>query len=186
MAGWPPLQEEVDRLRVRFLKRMDGLSNEACWIWPGAKDSAGYGRMTVCRDGAKPRYRDFFVHRLAILFDGRRLDVGECALHSCDNPACCNPRHLRVGTIAENNRDRASRNRKSWPRGSAAGNAKLTESQVLEIHEQLARGVLFKHIAAKYGVSMTVIGGIRGRGKLKCWEHMKPSEALDGAAADIR
>jgi len=39
------------------------------------------------------------------------LPAGALVLHSCDNPACCNWRHLRVGTHRENQMDAVARGR---------------------------------------------------------------------------
>jgi hypothetical protein len=37
--------------------------------------------------------------------------VGRVIRHTCDNPRCINPKHLLIGTRADNNRDRADRGR---------------------------------------------------------------------------
>lgn len=55
-------------------------------------------------------------------------------LHSCDNPPCCNPRHLRWGTVAENSADMIRHGRSM--KGERHPNAKLTESDVLEIRSR--------------------------------------------------
>lgn len=47
------------------------------------------------------------------LFNGVPFEqqVGKCIRHTCDNPRCINPSHLILGSWADNNRDRAERNR---------------------------------------------------------------------------
>ena len=81
-----------------------------CWPWIGSrKTKRGYGIFYVCRSVAKDGNgsfttvgRDFGSHVLA-----RMLSTGEdpCGLytcHACDNPTCCNPSHLFLGTAQEN------------------------------------------------------------------------------------
>ena len=43
--------------------------------------------------------------------------VAMCICHSCDNPQCCNPSHLFLGTFADNNSDRANKGRSYRPFG---------------------------------------------------------------------
>jgi hypothetical protein len=74
-----------------------------CKLWPGIKDRQGYGRVKI--DGKMHR-----VHRVALAKKlGRKLLATELALHSCHTPACYNEDHLRVGTHAQNSRDRQER-----------------------------------------------------------------------------
>lgn len=66
-----------------------------CWHFCGSRNQGGYGRLTV---GGRMQV----VHRLSYeLFVGR-IPYGLFVLHSCDNPSCINPDHLRVGTRSEN------------------------------------------------------------------------------------
>lgn len=79
----------------------------ACWPWTGLR-SKGYGRFKV---GDKNRY---FAHRVAWeLANGPiRRDLGELVvMHTCDNPPCCNPAHLRLGTDADNQADMRAKGR---------------------------------------------------------------------------
>lgn len=73
------------------------------------------------------------------------LPNGRQALHSCDNPNCINPKHLRWGTISDNMRDAYARGRHRLT------GAKLTEDQVRAIRYE-ERGKL-EDIARKYGIS---------------------------------
>jgi hypothetical protein len=76
-----------------------------CWEWLGTRNvRSGYGRFW---DGRA----DSYAHRKSyFLFYGEEpgeLDV----LHSCDNPGCVNPAHLRLGTDLDNAQDKRERGR---------------------------------------------------------------------------
>lgn len=89
--------------RDRFWSKVKVGRPLQCWPWRGNRDNKGYGRLRVQRRYLK-------AHRLAwALFNERWPELH--VLHSCDNPWCCNPLHLREGTDADNMRDRDSRGR---------------------------------------------------------------------------
>ena len=68
-----------------------------CILWPAGKDRDGYGRVRV-------HGRMVFAHRAAMERHlGRQLERSEVVMHLCHQPACVNVKHLRVGTVAENN-----------------------------------------------------------------------------------
>lgn len=135
----------VDRFNAKHLKVDSG-----CWEWQAAKDKDGYGCLQVA--GEKVR-----AHRLSWELHYEAIPRGMVVCHACDNPACVNPEHLFLGTVADNNADKVSKGRHS--RGEAHGMAKLSSDQVAAIRTM--HGVIHKDIARLYGVSKSLIGAIR-------------------------
>jgi len=92
-------------------------------------------------------------------------------MHTCDNPPCVNPAHLRIGTIGDNNRDRSNkgRGRENRQSGTDNPNAKLQESDVREIIAALREGETQMAIASRFGVKQPQVSRIARRVQ---WAHL--------------
>ena len=82
------------------------MSLTECIEWRGTRTRSGYGQKVI----KGKRYR---THRLAYEWANGPIPKGMLVLHSCDNPACCNPNHLFLGTQSDNMRDCANKGRLS-------------------------------------------------------------------------
>ena len=116
--------------KARFFAKVSRGAPGECWVWSGGrKDSRqGYGAFGV-RDRTTGRWRILRAHRVAWLIVNGPIPEGMCVCHRCDNPPCCNPAHLFLGTHSENMRDMANKGR------SATNNAWQRERP-----EALSRG----------------------------------------------
>jgi hypothetical protein len=87
-------------------------------------------------------------------------------LHHCDNPPCCNPAHLFLGTQADNVFDMVAKKRRRGPSREAIRrwSSKLTPEQARQIRLELAKGVPQRIVAERYGVSQATISNVNNGG----------------------
>ena len=76
----------------------------ACWPWRGRRLRSGYGRLVL-------RGRQIAAHRIAYELSNGPVPTGLLVCHSCDNPPCCNPLHLWIGTHQDNMDDMMAKGR---------------------------------------------------------------------------
>jgi hypothetical protein len=99
------------RPRLTLAERFWGkvLMNNGCWEWSGSKLPKGYGVITMrLPDGMQEKH---YAHRVSYELNVGLIPEGLFVLHTCDNPSCCNPNHLFVGTQLDNMRDAAIKGR---------------------------------------------------------------------------
>lgn len=142
-------------LKERFEEKYIPEPNSGCWLWTGAVKEYGYGVIGLgTREQGTAK-----AHRVSYELYKGKIPKGLSVLHSCDNPYCVNPSHLRVGTLADNMQDCVKRKRNYVPnnRGENAKWAKLTVDAVAHIRQKLMTGVAY---AKLYGVSKSTIYAI--------------------------
>lgn len=103
----------ADRFRAKI--RRDRVTG--CHIWTSSRDKDGYALFKVWDEGRSVTIR---AARAAWELRRRRIRPGESVLHACDNPACVNVAHLRLGTDADNARDKQLRGRATGSNGHHA------------------------------------------------------------------
>lgn len=133
-----------------------------CWVWMGARQKGNYG--TICVSGILTK-----THRLAWeLANNAKIPKGMFVCHKCDNPPCCNPDHLFLGTCQDNVNDMIQKDRGN--RGTRHGNVKLTDEAIKQIKKDYIPNVVgYKKLAKKYGVSEWCIRRVvKGNG----WKHI--------------
>ena len=95
----------------RFWSKVDRTGE--CWLWLAARGRTGYGRFR------QPKGHEY-AHRVAYRLTFGPIPEGMVVRHICDNPPCCNPEHLLLGTQSDNNKDSVARGR--WGDRSIPGN----------------------------------------------------------------
>jgi hypothetical protein len=158
----------VERLTSQLRPAMNG-----CLEYIGSRSTKGYGRIRI-----EGRY--LAAHRVAYEAMVGPIPDGLWVLHRCDNPPCCNPKHLWIGTAEDNNRDRDLKGRHrhgtqprrlrvtgkrgpyTWSAGTRAKwfdanrrhTAKLTAAQVAEMRTRRgSEGLSHEKLAKLFGVS---------------------------------
>lgn len=146
---------------TRFWAKVDKSGD--CWEWQGIRQRQGYGR--VRRDK-----KLVYAHRLAYELTYGPIPDGLLVCHHCDNPPCCNPAHLFLGTNADNMRDCAEKRRHFTPDGICTNKqGKLTPPQVQAIRDAYeVDPFAAERLAYSFGVTpLTVRDIVQGR----TWRH---------------
>lgn len=111
---------------TKLWSKVDICSEDECWVCQTKPSVGGYRRIKI--DGVSYR-----AHRLAWELSHGPIPDGLVVRHRCPtgpNPGCCNPKHLQLGSHADNVADR-----------EADGNTARGDRHGLRIHpERIARG----------------------------------------------
>ena len=139
--------------------KVDKKSEDECWNWNGYKNGQGYGRTWIDGFG-------YYAHRVIFnlacpniitLSAPKNTDESGFLLHTCDNPSCCNPKHLFVGTHADNMADKAAKGRTPDFSGDKGPRAKLSMVQAREIRRLRKTGISARELSKIYELSLPSI-----------------------------
>lgn len=163
----------------RFWAKVD--RSGECWVWTAGRDWRQYGHFSWKALSGK---KEQLAHRYSWSLTNGPIPDGLDILHSCDNPPCVNPAHLRAGTHSENMQEMIVKGRRTLPRGDAHhfrrfpetalrgernGSAKLTEDHVRAIRVLAANDTPRHSIAVTFGLHESTVGLIVCR---RTWKHV--------------
>lgn len=170
-GGWRNVGANMRKtLEERFWEKVDRSGGpDACWEWQAYRSKPGYGYFKV--DGCVSH-----AHRIAWSLSNSSSPQGLCVCHRCDNPPCCNPAHLFLGTLADNNADMVAKGRnvvvtgdrhgsrlhpERRPRGERHWKARFTDDTIAEIRRVYeATRVSQRKLARQYGISYSHMSAI--------------------------
>ena len=139
---WPDIKAKLMSLVITD-------RDDDCWGWTGGLVKDGYASFSW--DGKR-----HLAHRLSYEVHKGPIPKGKCVCHTCDNPWCCKPDHLWVGTEQENQDDMYRKGRDPLRFGENNPGAVLNEDKVREIKRLLAEG---RHKQTEIGAMFRVSKG---------------------------
>lgn len=144
------------RVADRFWPKVGFADRRQCWEWQAFRGPLGYGRITIA---AVPRN----AHRVAWELEHGPVPDGLEVCHKCDNPPCCNPEHLFLGTHTENMADAKAKGR-MWKRGMSNEEnptTRIPNAEIVKIRELYAAGgVTQRQLARAFGCTQAHISQV--------------------------
>jgi hypothetical protein len=134
----------MDTSYKRFWDKVKVGGLDECWEWKASRNVKGYGKI-----GKGNPLTTSLAHRLCYYLTHGNIPLHHYILHSCNNPGCCNPTHLRADTQKENMLDKI-----------LSGH---TRSQLTEVERNVIRysRESIKHLSSKFKLSKRQIFRIR-------------------------
>jgi hypothetical protein len=99
------MSRHANKLSIEFVKSKITINQETnCWDWIGSLQTSGYGQV-------KEAGKNWTAHRASWVAHHGAIADGKQVLHHCDNPRCCNPEHMYLGSVQDNVNDKMRRGR---------------------------------------------------------------------------
>lgn len=126
----------------KFWLKVDVGHSDTCWNWKASRNrSNGYGQVVI-------GYQHAYAHRVAYEIKHGYIPEGLFVCHTCDNPICCNPDHLFLGTNKDNVNDAMRKGRMG----------KLTQEQIDRIrHLRIEEQFSLRQLGQEFNVSISTI-----------------------------
>lgn len=121
----------------RFWKKVEKNDLDDCWIWKGSS-CLGYGQMCTGMEFCGERK----THRISYTLQNGTIPKGMIIMHTCDNPSCVNPRHLKIGTYSDNMQDMKRKGR--------SNNKKFPLDYIKIVRRYINEGLSFKDIDVRF------------------------------------
>lgn len=143
----------------RFWAKVDKSAPSGCWVWLANRNNKGYGLFRPGGTAGKQ-----LAHRLSFAETYGAIPPKRLVLHSCDNPRCVNPAHLRLGDHRENTKDMDARGRRvtNARRGETNPASLLSDAEVSDLRSKYVSGVPFSDLVETFSLPLASI-------KEYCW-----------------
>ncbi len=153
-----------EELLEAYWDKVDKRGPDECWEWIGAREKLkGYGLF-----GTKRISKSTKAHRIAWELEHGEIPEGLLVCHHCDNPPCCNPRHLFIGTPLDNTTDSVKKDRHN--RGERHPDARLKDEDIHNIFALNQEGKTHQEIGEALRIEGSYVSQILSGRK---WKHLK-------------
>lgn len=157
-------------IEQRFWTKVDKKGDDECWPWTAYRNGGDSPDKGTNSGRVRFKGQIYTASRVAYILTFGEIDSDKYVCHHCDNPPCCNPKHLFVGTPKENTQDAIKKGRITFRNGEDVNTSKLTPEKVSEIRTLYSIGnKTLGQLSIDYSVSVSSIFQIVKR---KSWKHI--------------